>query len=92
MATERVKPITPLLEEEYSAEAGQLVFPAIEEMLIILPLAFHELRYHLDGIRFFHPPQVDMISRHIDIFRLETLTRCFELLDRDAGKIGSLLI
>jgi hypothetical protein len=28
MATERVRPMTPLLEAEYSAEAGQLVLPA----------------------------------------------------------------
>ena len=37
MATERVKPITPLLEAEYSAEAGKLVLPAIDEMLMMLP-------------------------------------------------------
>ena len=37
IATERVRPIMPLLEAEYSAVAGKLVFPAIDEILIIDP-------------------------------------------------------
>lgn len=37
MATERVSPMTPVLEAEYSAVEGQLVLPAMEEMLTMLP-------------------------------------------------------